>query len=85
MLRELTIAGLGISQLALEYFQDDIDAGLMRVVESTPAPPRMVYSGVWRADRFSPALELIAERSAQVCDFRWPSARRSSFPGVGGA
>lgn len=78
VLRELTIAGLGISQLALEYFQDDIDAGLLRVVRSTPAPPRMVYSGVWRADRFSPALELIARRAAEVCDFRRPSAYRSS-------
>ncbi|MCZ2498000.1 LysR family transcriptional regulator [Xylophilus sp. Kf1] len=82
VLRELTIAGLGISQLALEYFQDDVDAGLMRVVNSTPAPPRMVYSGVWRADRFSPALELIAQRAAEVCDFRRPSAHRSSVAGA---
>ena len=78
VLRELTIAGLGISQLALEYFSDDIEAGLLRVVESDPRPPRMVYSGVWRGDRFSPALELIARRAALVCDFRRPGVGRFS-------
>ncbi len=81
VLRELTIAGLGISQLALEYFSADIDAGLLRVVQSDPSPPRMVYSAVWRTDQFNPALEVVARRAREVCDFRRPAAVRQA-PGV---
>ncbi len=70
VLRALTIDGLGISQLALDYFAADIEKGLLRVVRSDPMPPPLVYSAVYRNDAFSPALDLIAQASRRVCDFR---------------
>ncbi|MGO4305475.1 LysR family transcriptional regulator [Cupriavidus sp. RAF12] len=70
VLRALTIEGLGISQLALDYFAADIEKGLLRVVESDPMPPPLVYSAVFRHDEFSRALEAIAQASQDVCDFR---------------
>jgi len=75
VLRELTISGFGISQLALDYVRPDIEAGRLRVVRSDPMPPPMIYSAVYRADSASPALERIVELAAQACDFsmrpRW--------------
>lgn len=69
VLRALTIEGLGISQLALDYFATDIEQGLLRVVKSDPMPPPLVYSAVYRDDAFSAALDVIAEVSRLVCDF----------------
>lgn len=70
VLRELTIEGLGISQLALDYFAPDIERGLLRVVRSEPMPPPLVYSAVFRNDAFTRALDVIAEVSQRVCNFR---------------
>lgn len=69
VLRELTISGLGISQLALDYVRADIDAGRLRIVESDPMPPPMVYSAVYRIDSFSVAIARIAQLAAKTCDF----------------
>ncbi|WP_295853710.1 LysR family transcriptional regulator [uncultured Xylophilus sp.] len=84
VLRELTIGGLGISQLALDYVRDDIDAGRLRIVRSDPMPPPMVYGAVYRSDGFNPALARVADLAAELCDFslranqnvRAPAARR---------
>ncbi|WP_454766691.1 LysR family transcriptional regulator [Cupriavidus campinensis] len=70
VLRALTIEGLGISQLALDYFAADIEHGLLRVVKSDPMPPPLVYSAVYRNDAFSPELDVVAEACRLVCDFR---------------
>ncbi|QHJ00478.1 LysR family transcriptional regulator [Xylophilus rhododendri] len=85
VLRELTIAGMGITQLPLAYFLDDIAAGLIRVVESDPAPPPMAFSAVWHQDQFNPALQVIADRAAAVCDFHRPPAHRGAQPQEVGA
>lgn len=77
VLRELTISGFGISQLALDYVRPDIKAGLLRIVKSDPMPPPMIYSAVVRADHFSPALERIVELAVQTCDF---TMRASQHP-----
>lgn len=69
VLRELTIEGLGISQLAVDYFTPDIDAGLLRIVRTDPMPPALVYSAVYRQASFSRALDVIAETSGRVCSF----------------
>lgn len=74
VLRELTIGGLGISQLALDYVRADIEEGRLRVIESDPMPPPMVYSAVYRTDSFSAALARIAELAAETCDFRLRAA-----------
>jgi DNA-binding transcriptional LysR family regulator len=69
VLRQLTISGFGISQLALDYAQPDIDAGLLRIVRSDPMPPPMVYSAVYRKDNFSAALERLVQLAVETCDF----------------
>lgn len=69
VLRQLTISGFGISQLALDYVQPDIDAGLLRIVRSDPMPPPMVYSAVFREDDSSAAMERIVELAIETCDF----------------
>jgi DNA-binding transcriptional LysR family regulator len=70
VLRELTIEGLGISQLAVDYFAADIEAGLLRVVRTDPMPPPLVYSAVYRQTSLSRALDLIAETAGRVCSFK---------------
>jgi DNA-binding transcriptional LysR family regulator len=69
VLRELTIGGLGISQLALDYVRADIEAGRLRIVESDPMPPPMVYSAVYRLDGSGTAPARIAQAAAESCDF----------------
>lgn len=69
VLRELTIEGLGISQLAVDYFMPDIEAGLLRIVRTDPMPPKLVYSAVYRQAGFSRALDVIAQTCQQVCSF----------------
>ena len=81
VLRELTISGFGISQMALEYMQPDIDKGLLRIVRSDPMPPPMVYSAVYHSDNFSPAMDMIVQLAIASCDF----SRRSSLHEKGAA
>ena len=69
VLRELTIEGLGISQLAVDYFAPDIEAGLLRIVRTDPMPPPLIYSAVYRQASFSRALDVVAETGARVCSF----------------
>jgi DNA-binding transcriptional LysR family regulator len=69
VLRELTIGGLGISQLALDYVRTDIEEGRLRIIESDPMPPPMVYSAVYRIDSFSVALARISQLAVETCDF----------------
>ena len=83
VLRELTISGFGISQLALDYARPDIAAGLLRIVRSDPMPPPMVYSAVYRNDDFNPALERMVALAAETCDFSLRANARGS--GEGGA
>jgi DNA-binding transcriptional LysR family regulator len=82
VLRELTISGFGISQLALDYARPDIAAGLLRIVRSDPMPPPMVYSAVYRNDNFSPALERMVALGIEVCDF---SSRANAPAGAAAA
>ncbi|PLP99409.1 LysR family transcriptional regulator [Cupriavidus pauculus] len=70
VLRALTIEGLGISQLAVDYFASDINAGLLRVVRTDPMPPPLIYSAVYRPSGFSRALDVIAETAGHVCNFK---------------
>ncbi|ABM58637.1 LysR family transcriptional regulator [Verminephrobacter eiseniae] len=69
VLRQLTINGFGISQLALDYVRPDIEAGLLRIVKSDPMPPPMIYGAVYRNDNPGPAVQRIVELAVQMCDF----------------
>jgi DNA-binding transcriptional LysR family regulator len=70
VLRELTIEGLGVSQLAVDYFASDINDGLLRVVRTDPMPPPLIYSAVYRQSGFSRALDVISEKAGNVCNFK---------------
>jgi DNA-binding transcriptional LysR family regulator len=79
VLSELAISGLGISQLSIEYFQPELDEGLLRVVRSDPMPPAMVYSAVYHADGLDERQIRVAELAASLCDFsRRARDRRAS-------
>lgn len=80
VLRELTISGFGISQLALDYVREDIRQGLLRIVKSDPMPPPMVYSAVYRADSFSLPIRRMVDLAAQVCDFSLKANQASLNP-----
>ncbi|MCW5230689.1 LysR family transcriptional regulator [Verminephrobacter eiseniae] len=69
VLRQLTINGFGISQLALDYVRPDIEAGLLHIVKSDPMPPPMIYGAVYRNDNPGPAVQRIVELAVQMCDF----------------
>ena len=69
VLRELAIAGLGISQLAYDYVAGDVDAGRLRIVRSDPMPPPMVYTAVYKANASNHALTRLAKVAAEMCDF----------------
>ena len=69
VLKELTISGFGISQLALDFVRTDIEKGLLRIVRSDPMPPPMVYSAVYHSDNFSPAMERMVLLAVETCDF----------------
>jgi len=70
VLGELTIHGLGISQLSPEYFRPEIEQGVLHIVRSDPMPPPMVYSALWRRDTMDARKEAIAALAAQRCDFK---------------
>jgi len=75
VLGELTINGLGISQLSPEYFRPELERGLLRIVQSDPMPPPMSYNAVYRQDTEDPRKEAIARIAVETCDFaRHPRA-----------
>ncbi len=75
VLRELTIGGFGISQLAMDFVREDIDAGLLQIVRSDPMPPPMTYCAVYRRDNYDVRLKQAARLAAQLCDFSMMTAR----------
>lgn len=81
VLRELTIAGLGISQLAVDFVAPDLAAGRLRIVHSDPMPPPMVYSAVYKATGSSHALSRLAALAAETCDFTRHANSRQAPPG----
>lgn len=78
VLRELTIGGFGISQLAMDFVRKDIEAGLLRVVRSDPMPPPMTYSAVYRRDNYDANPKQVALMAAQLCDFSLMTARTTA-------
>lgn len=77
VLGELTIEGLGISQLCPAYFRPELDAGLLKIVRSDPMPPQMIYHAVYHRGSLDTRNEYIARRAAELCDF----SRRRFVPG----
>lgn len=69
VLAGLAAAGLGITFLTGRYFQREVDAGLLRVVETEPSIPPLHYSAVYRADDIDTLAATVAQLALKCCDF----------------
>ncbi len=59
----LTVAGLGLSLLPRAYFQPRIEAGALKVVETTPPIGPLEYHIVHAGTGLRPVLEIVAEEA----------------------
>lgn len=72
-LAALTKAGIGISYLPSQYFQDLVDQGLLQEVRSTLPAPAIPYHAIYRADDEIAAFSAgVAKLCVRMCDFARP-------------
>lgn len=69
VLAGLAAAGLGITFLTGRYFQREVEAGVLRVIETEPSIPPIRYSAVHRADGIDTLGATVARLALQCCDF----------------
>lgn len=65
----LTIAGLGVSYMPRECFEDLIQAGLLTVLRTSPSLPKLSYVVAYRRDRANSFQARVAAVCTRVCDF----------------
>ncbi|MEP7207546.1 MAG: LysR family transcriptional regulator [Casimicrobiaceae bacterium] len=65
----LTLAGLGIAYLPLEYHRADLDAGRLQLVEVEPHLPPLEYVTAHRRDLAEPLVPLLAHLARDISDF----------------
>lgn len=68
-LARMVIDGIGITYLHKDVFEDDIRAGLMKVIPSEVEIPAIRYVAAYRNDVISPVSQLVAARALEVCNF----------------
>lgn len=68
VLGQLTIAGLGVSVLPLEFFRDEISKGLLVVLDTGNSLPQLDYHAIYRRERREP-MSKIAALIESLCDF----------------
>jgi DNA-binding transcriptional LysR family regulator len=66
----LTMAGLGISFLPLEYHRADIRAGRLAVVQSRPAIPPLTYVAAYRVDRPNSLVGPLSDLAVSLSTFK---------------
>jgi DNA-binding transcriptional LysR family regulator len=76
VLGELTLAGLGISQLPIDYYAGYVQAGMLEILQTDPPLPPIEYYAVHREDGFSPVVKVIIEEAKR----HWSFARRDVVP-----
>jgi DNA-binding transcriptional LysR family regulator len=76
VLGELTIAGLGISQLPVDYYASYVQRGALQILQTDPELPSLDYYAVHREEGFSPVVKLVIEEAQR----HWSFARRDLFP-----
>jgi DNA-binding transcriptional LysR family regulator len=69
VLSSLAVAGLGITFLNEQYFRQEIQRGLLRIIKVSPAIPPIRYFAVTRTDAFDPLAGRIARIARECCDF----------------
>lgn len=65
----MTTAGLGISYLPLCCFQEAIDQGRLKVLDTSPPLPPVEFVAASSVDEFHPLASRVAELAAEVSDF----------------
>jgi DNA-binding transcriptional LysR family regulator len=65
----LTVAGLGVSYLPRRCFQPLVDERKLVVVPTKPALPPVPYAAMYRNDRPSAFISMVAEIARDVCNF----------------
>jgi DNA-binding transcriptional LysR family regulator len=65
----LTVAGAGISYLPRQCFRPLIEAGKLVVIPTRPALPAVPYAAMYRNDRPSAFIGVVAELARELCDF----------------
>lgn len=68
----LTLSGLGISYLPVQPLNPLIEKGLLRIVKTTPALPRVRYAVLYRTDRSSDLYADVAAYAVRSCAFSLP-------------
>lgn len=71
-LGELTMAGLGISQLPNQYYREQVRQGRLVRIRSSPALPHVKYFAVYRRESAGTLAERIGRLAQAACDFRHP-------------
>ncbi|MGA2991723.1 MAG: LysR family transcriptional regulator [Candidatus Korobacteraceae bacterium] len=69
MLAGLTLSGLGISCMPHAYFRDLIAAGRLKMIRTSPSPPKLSYMVFYRNDRPGAFNAQIARLCKELCDF----------------
>lgn len=65
----MTVSGLGISHLPQECLQPLIDAGLLAVVNVSPALPEVKYVALFRSEQHSTLISSLVVLAQECCDF----------------
>ena len=73
-LAELTMAGLGISQLPILYYSEQIRLGRLVKLRTSPPVPSVKYFAVYRREAAGTLVDLVARLAQEHCDFRRPDA-----------
>ncbi len=78
----LTIAGLGVSYMPSACFEDLVQGGLLAVLRTSPALPKLTYVAAYRRDRASAFQGHVAAVCTRVCDFtrRYEHVPRAGRP-----
>jgi len=70
---QLTMDGLGVSCLPVDYFSQALRERKLVRLRTDPALPSLDFFAVYRRDTSFPLLEHVMELSRALCDFRHPS------------
>ena len=72
-LGELTMAGLGISQLPTLYYREQVRQGKLVKLKSSPPLPLVKYFAVYRRESTGTLAEAVGQLAQEACDFGLPS------------
>lgn len=72
-LGELTMAGLGISQLPTLYYREQVRQGRLVKLRSSPPLPLVKYFAVYRKESVGTLAEAVGRLAQALCDFNPPA------------